>query len=70
MQADINHYVTRDRINNARFRQKLDPIAKKYIKKTKSFRTCFSRYSTVDTQSPIAGSLLRELDLGKKEIAS
>ena len=24
MQTDINHYVTRDRINNASFRQKLD----------------------------------------------
>ena len=28
MQTDINHYVTRDRINNASFRQKLDPISK------------------------------------------
>ena len=26
MQTDINHYVTRDRINNASFRQKLDKI--------------------------------------------
>ena len=29
MQTDINHYMTRDRINNACFRQKLDPIDKK-----------------------------------------
>ena len=28
MQTDINHYVTRDRINSASFRQKLDPINK------------------------------------------
>ena len=27
MQTDINHYVTRDRINNGSFRQKLDPIS-------------------------------------------
>ena len=26
MQTDFNHYVTRDRVNNASFRQKLDPI--------------------------------------------
>ena len=25
IQTDINHYVTKGRINNARFRQKLDP---------------------------------------------
>ena len=28
MQNDINHYVARDRINNASFIQKLDPIGK------------------------------------------
>ena len=40
MEDEINHYITRDRISNASFRQKLDPIAKK----RKSFRTCFSRH--------------------------
>ena len=30
MQTDINHYVTRDGINNASFQQKLDPISKNY----------------------------------------
>ena len=28
METDINHYATRDRIYNANFRQKLDPISK------------------------------------------
>ena len=28
IQTGINHYVTRDRINDASFRQKLDPISK------------------------------------------
>ena len=28
IQADINHCVTRDRINNASFRQRLDPLAR------------------------------------------
>ena len=32
MQTDINHYVTRDRINNASFRQKLDPISKNILR--------------------------------------
>ena len=33
MQDDINHYVTRDRINNTSFRQKLDPIAKNIVRR-------------------------------------
>ena len=34
MQTDINHYVTRDRINNdASFRQKLDPISKNILRR-------------------------------------
>ena len=31
MQTDINHYVTKVRINNASFRQKLDPISKNIL---------------------------------------
>ena len=33
MQTDINHYVTRDRIGNANFRQKLYPISKNIIRR-------------------------------------
>ena len=32
IQTDINHYVTRDKINNASFRQKLDPISKNILR--------------------------------------
>ena len=32
MQTDINHYVTRNRINKASFRQKLDPINKNILR--------------------------------------
>ena len=32
MQTDINHYVTRDRTNNASFIQKLDPISKNILR--------------------------------------
>ena len=31
IQTDINHYVTKDRINDASFRKKLDPISKKLL---------------------------------------
>ena len=33
VQNDINLYVTRDRINSASLRQKLDPIAKNIIRR-------------------------------------
>ena len=33
IQTDINHYVTRDRINYASFRQKLDPISKNILRR-------------------------------------
>ena len=33
IQTDINHDVTKDRINNASFRQKLDPISKNVLRR-------------------------------------
>ena len=45
MQNDINHYVTRDRINDDSFRQKLDP------------ELVFEDISTFGAENPIVGSL-------------
>ena len=33
IQVGINHYVTKNRINNASFRQKLDPISKNILRR-------------------------------------
>ena len=33
IQTDANHYLTRDRINDASSRQKLDPISKKILRR-------------------------------------
>ena len=33
IETDINYYVTKDRINNASFRQKLNPISKNIIRR-------------------------------------
>ena len=41
MQNDINHYVTRDRINNAGFRQKLDPISKNILRRQNPLELVF-----------------------------
>ena len=67
MQTDINHYVTRDRINNASFRQKLDPISKNIIRRQNPLELVFEDISTFDAENPIVGSLLlKELDIGRK----
>ena len=62
--------MTRDRINNASFRQKLDPISKNILWRQNPLELVFEDISTFDAENPIIGSLLRELDVGKKVEAS
>ena len=56
IQTDINHYVTRDRINNASFRQKFDPINKNILRKQNPLELVFEDISTFDAENPIVGS--------------
>ena len=70
MQDDINMYVTRDRLNNASFRQKLDCIAKNIFRRQNPLELVFKNISTFDAQNPIIRSLLREIDVEKKDIDS
>ena len=67
MQTDINHYVTKDRINDASFRQKLDPISKNILRRQNPLELVFEDISTFDAENPIVGSLLRETDIKKKQ---
>ena len=66
MQNDINHYVTRDGINNASFRQKLDPISKNILRRQNPLELVFEGIPTFDVENPIIGSLLKELDVTKR----
>ena len=66
MQTDINHYVTRDCINNASFRQKLDSISKNMLCRQNPLELVFEDISAFDAKNPTVGSLLRETDLKKK----
>ena len=59
MQTDINHYVTRDKINNASFRQKLDSISENILRRKNPLELVFEDISTFDAENPIVGSLLR-----------
>ena len=70
MQTDINHYVTKDRLNNTSFRQKLDPISKNILKRQNTLELVFEDISTFDAENPIVGSLFRDLDVGKNNVAS
>ena len=65
-QTDINHYVTTARINNASFWQKLDPISKNILWRQNTLELVFEDICTFDSENPIVGSLLRELDVGEK----
>ena len=67
IQTDINHYVTWDRINDASFRQKLDPISKNILRRQNPLELVFEDISTFDAENPIVGSLLREIDINKKQ---
>ena len=61
IQTDLNHYVTRDRINDASFRKKLDPISKNILRRQNPLEVVFEDVSTFDRRV-----LLREKDLNKK----
>ena len=70
MQDDINLYVTRDSLNNASFIQKLDPISNNIFRRQNPFELVFQDISTSNAKNPVVGSLLRELNFGKKDIAT
>ena len=70
IQSNISHYVTKDMIINASFRQKLDPINKNIIRRQNPLELVFEDISTFDAKNVIVGSLLRELEDGKKYVAS
>ena len=70
MSDDINLYVMHDKLNNASFRQKLDPIEKNIFRKQNPLELTFKEISTFYVQSPIIGSLIKKLDLRKKDVGS
>ena len=53
IQTDINYYVTQDRINNASFRQKLDPVSKNILRRQNPLEFVFKDISTFDAENPI-----------------
>ena len=70
MQNDIKHYVTRDRINNASFRKKLDPIGESILRRHNPLELVFKDISTFDAENPIIVSWIREVNVKKKILAN
>ena len=58
MQTDINNYVTKDRIDKASFKQKLDPIKNNILRRQNPLELVFEDISFFDVEKPIVGSLL------------
>ena len=56
-QDDVNLYVTRDRLNNASFRQKLDPIAKNTFRRQNPLELVFQDISFFNVQKNVASLL-------------
>ena len=70
IQSDIDLYLTRGRHNQASFRRKLDPIEKSVWRTENSLALLFKDVANFDAQNPVIGSLLREIDLGKRSTNS
>ena len=50
IQTDINHYMTRDRTNNASLRQKLNPLSKNILRRENTLELFFEDISTFDAR--------------------
>ena len=69
-QEEIDLHITRDRLNETSFRCNLNPIAKNIIRRQNLLKLVFKDISIFDVQNPVIGSLMREIDVGKKDLMS
>lgn len=65
IQEEINLVVTDDKLNDAAVRRALDPVYKKVLGKQSPFKVVFKDISKFDTQNPITGNLVTEIESGK-----
>ena len=66
IQSEIDLCITRDRLNKASFRRKLDPISKSIIRNQNLIELLFKDISTFDAENPVIRPLEREIDVRKK----
>ena len=70
MQEDIDMYITKDRLNEASFKCKLDPMFKNINRRQNPPELVFKGVSTFDAQHLCVRSLIREIEIGKRDLAS
>ena len=67
IQRELDLYVTNDRLNEASFRRRLNPISKNIIRNKNPIELLFNNVKHFDAQNPVIGSLIKEVDVGKKK---
>ena len=67
IQGETDLYVTNNRLNEASFRHRLDPISKNIIKNQNPIELLFKDVKHFDAQNPVIGSLIREVEIGRKK---
>ena len=60
-------YVTNSRLNESSFRHRLDPISKNVIKNQNPIELLFKDVKHFNAQNLVIGSLIREVDNGRKK---
>ena len=63
-------YARKGKLNDASFSQKLDPIMKNVIRNENSLELVSKDVSKFDAQNPVINSLIREIDIRKKDVLS
>ena len=66
MQGELYLYVTNNRLNEASFRRRLNTISKNIIRDKNPIELLFKDVKHFDAQNPVIGSLIKEIDVGKK----
>ena len=65
IQGELDLYVTNNRLNEAGFRRRLEPISKSIIRNKNPIELLLKNVKHFDGQNPVIGSLIKEFDIGK-----
>ena len=67
IQWKLDLYITNNRLNEASFRRKLDPISKNIIRNKNPIELLLERVKHFDGQNPVIGFFIKEVDVGKRK---
>ena len=67
IQGELDLYVNNNRLNEASFRRRLNLISKNIVRNKNSIELLFKDVKHFDPQNPVIGSLVKEVDVGKKK---